>query len=249
MSSSSVASLENRPRVGAILLACFIGFLAGQILAVLLLEIGTLVTNYSGGLNALEKAANPPWWSNAFGLLGLWVGFAAAIIYARREGHLRALPNQWRPRPSDLIYVVLGVLCQFGVDLLYAPFHVKSLNRPVNHLFYSAHGPTFALLATMTAFGAPFFEEWFFRGVIFRSVTEGATDLSSRTSLALGVFVSAVLFGLAHGELVQFAGLALLGIVLALLVHRTKRLVPSFLTHASFNSTALVALMLHRAGH
>lgn len=230
-------------------MACFIGFLSGQILALLLLEIGVLVTNYHGGLNALEKALNPPWWSNALGLLGLWVGFAAAILYAHREGHLRALPAQWRPRMSDLMYVVLGVLCQFGIDILYAPFHFKSLNKPVNHLFYSAHGLGFVLLAFMTALGAPFFEEWFFRGVIFRSITEGSSSLSPRKALWLGVIASAVLFGLAHGELVQFAGLALLGVVLALLVHRTKRLVPSFLTHASFNSTALVALIVHRAGH
>jgi hypothetical protein len=229
--------------------ACFIGFLAGQILALLLEQIGVLVTSYAGGLSALEKAANPPWWSNAFGLLGLWVGFAAAIIYAHREGHLRALPDQWRPQLSDLSFVVLGVLCQFGVDVLYAPFHIKSLNRPVNHLFYAAHGSGFVLIALMTALGAPFFEEWFFRGVIFRSIYEGASDLSKRSALTLAVLASAVLFGLAHGELVQFAGLALLGVVLALLVYRTKRLVPSFLTHASFNSTALVALIAHRAGH
>jgi membrane protease YdiL (CAAX protease family) len=61
--------------------------------------------------------------------------------------------------------------------------------------------------------------------------------------------VSAVLFGLAHGEPVQFVGLALLGVVLALLVYRTKRLVPSFVTHASFNAAALAVVIAQRAGH
>jgi hypothetical protein len=211
--------------------------------------VGTAVTNYPGGLSALQRAADPPWWSNAVGLLGLWVGFAAAILYAHREGHLASLPRQWRPRVGDLFYVVLGLACQLAVDLLYAPFHFKSLNHPVNHLFHSAHGPEFVLIALMTALGAPFFEEWFFRGVIYRSIAEGTPTLSTRASVALGVGVSAVLFGLAHGELIQFAGLALLGVVLALLVYRTKRLVPSFITHASFNATALAAVIAHRAGH
>jgi membrane protease YdiL (CAAX protease family) len=73
--------------------------------------------------------------------------------------------------------------------------------------------------------------------------------MSSRRAVAFGVVVSACLFGLAHGEAVQFVGLALFGVVLAVLVQRTKRLVPSFVTHVSFNAVALVALMAQRAGH
>ena len=73
--------------------------------------------------------------------------------------------------------------------------------------------------------------------------------MSTRRAVTLGVLISAVLFGLAHGEPVQFAGLALFGVVLAVLVQRTRRLVPSFVTHASFNAVALVALMAQRAGH
>jgi membrane protease YdiL (CAAX protease family) len=73
--------------------------------------------------------------------------------------------------------------------------------------------------------------------------------MSRRTAIALGVLVSAVLFALAHGEPLQFAGLAALGVVLALLVQRTKRLVPSFVTHASFNATALAFVIHQRVGH
>jgi membrane protease YdiL (CAAX protease family) len=66
---------------------------------------------------------------------------------------------------------------------------------------------------------------------------------------ALAVVLSACLFALAHGEPVQFAGLALLGVVLGIVVKRTQRLVPSMLTHASFNAVALVSLIAQRAGH
>jgi hypothetical protein len=229
--------------------ASFIGFLVGQILALAFNVVGAFVTHYSGGLSALGRASTPPWWSNALGLVGLWLGFAAAIYYAYHEGHLRALPDQWRPRLGDLAYVVLGVACQLAVDLLYAPFHLKSLDRPVHHLFNAAHGPSFVLIALMTTLLAPFFEEWLFRGVLFRAIAEGATGMSNRGAVTLGVLLSAVLFALAHGEPVQFAGLALFGVVLAVLVQRTKRLVPSFVTHVSFNAVALVALIAQRAGH
>ena len=47
----------------------------------------------------------------------------------------------------------------------------------------------------------------------------------------------------------QFAGLAFLGIVLAVLVLRTRRLVPSVVTHMSFNGVAIAVLIAQRAGH
>ena len=50
-------------------------------------------------------------------------------------------------------------------------------------------------------------------------------------------------------EPLQFAGLFLLGIVLATLVWRTKRLVPSIVTHMSFNGVAIAALVSQRSGH
>ncbi len=232
-----------------ILVASFIGFLAGQILGFAFESIGVALTHYRGGFNALERAANPPAWANAISLLGLWIGFAAAIYFAHREGHLRALPDQWRPRPSDALYILLGVACQYAIELAYYPFHLKSFNKPENHLFKAAHGPGFVLIALMTTLLAPFFEEWLFRGVLFRTLAEGLTSVSRRTAVVTGVVTSAVLFGLAHGEPLQFAGLAALGAVLAVLVYRTKRLVPSYVTHASFNATAVVALIHQRAGH
>ncbi|MGA7834299.1 MAG: CPBP family intramembrane glutamic endopeptidase [Acidimicrobiales bacterium] len=249
MSSPFLAERADRPRVAAILIASFIGFLVGQILAALFESVGASLAHYPGGFSALTKTANPPAWANAVALVGLWIGFGAAIFFAHREGHLRALPDQWRPRPSDALYIFLGVACQFAVDLAYEPFHFKSLSKPENHLFKAAHGPGFVVIALMTTLLAPFFEEWLFRGVIFRSLAEGLTGLSQRAAVVIGVIVSAVLFGLAHGEALQFVGLAALGVVLALVVYRTRRLVPSYVTHASFNATAVVALLYQRAGH
>ena len=47
----------------------------------------------------------------------------------------------------------------------------------------------------------------------------------------------------------EFAGLFALGIVLAIVAYRTKRLVPSYLTHAAFNATAFVMVIHLRSGH
>jgi hypothetical protein len=228
---------------------CLVGFLLGEIVATVLIELGAQLAHFPGGLSALSKLTEPPWWSNVLGLVGLWIGFAAAIYFSRTQGGLDDLEHQWTLRPTDVLFAVLGVGCQFVVDILYAPFHFQHLEKPVNHLFASSHGATFALLALMTTVGAPFFEEWFFRGVLFRALDAGLTRTMARGGTVAAVVLSACLFALAHGEPLQFAGLALLGVVLAVVVKRTQRLAPSIITHVSFNAVAMVSLIAQRSGH
>ena len=249
MSSLIDAERTERPRALPILIACVLGFLAGQVVATGLDLVAVRVTHYPGGMAELARSVSPPWWSNVLGLGGLWVGFAVAIFYAYSHGNLRSLPHQWRPRYGDFGYVFLGLGCQLSVDLLYRPFHFKGLDQPVHHLFNGARGLTFVVLVAMTIFVAPLMEEWFFRGVLYRAIAEGGRHPNSRRTVALGVVVSAVLFALAHGEPLQFVGLALLGVVLAVLVARTGRLIPSIVTHISFNGAAIIALIAQRAGH
>ncbi len=233
----------------AIVVAAFVGFLAGQILGALFELFGAAVAHYPGGLNALGNAVSPPWWANALGLLGLWIGFGGAIAYAYAYGNLRSLPGQWQVRATDVVYVALGVACQYVAAAIYLPFHVHHLNRPVNHLFGSVVGASFVLLIIMTTFFAPIMEEWLFRGVLFRALSEGGRKSGSRVGVVLAVVLSAALFALAHGEPLQFAALFFLGVVLATLVWRTKRLVPSIVTHMSFNGVAVAALIYQRSGH
>jgi hypothetical protein len=245
----SEANPKNRPKVVAIVLGCLAGFVLGEIVASILIGAGAQATHYPGGLSALTKATSPPWWSNVFGLVGLWIGFGAAIVFARTKGDLPDLAHQWSFRAKDVYFVALGVGAQLLVDLVYLPFHAKELNKPVTHLFGGATGAAFVLIAVMTAVGAPIFEEWFFRGVLFRALDAGFSDVMKRGGTVVAAVLSACLFGLAHGEPLQFAGLALLGIILAVVVKRTGRLVPCILTHASFNAVALVSLIYQRAGH
>jgi membrane protease YdiL (CAAX protease family) len=249
VSSPLAKESTDRIRVGPILIGCLLGFLLGEIVASALLALSAHVAHYPGGFNALAKSNSPPWWSNVFSLLGLWCGFGSAIVFAVTQGNLKALPEQWRIRPSDAMYVVLGVGCQFGVDLLYYPFHFKHFNGPVKHLFGGAHGASFVLLVIMTTFLAPFIEEWLFRGVLYRTLDDGLRRTMPRGGAAAAVVLSACAFGLAHGELLQFVGLALFGVVLALVLRRSQRLVPSIITHMSFNAVAMVGLIAQRSGH
>ncbi len=223
------------------------GFVVGEVLASVIVVIVAGAIHYPGGVSALARASEPPWWYVAASLVGLWGGFAGAVYAARERAGLRPLPSQWRVRASDAKYLVLGVVLQLAVDLAYQPWHLRHFNQPVTHLFGAAHGAYAILIGLMTMVGAPFMEELFFRGLIFRAL-RGALRAGERGwALWLAILASAVVFARAHGELAQFAGLAAVGVVLALLVVRTGRLTPSFLTHASFNAVALVALISQRS--
>jgi membrane protease YdiL (CAAX protease family) len=235
--------------VAPILVGCVVGFLAGEIFASVLILVAAVLSHFPGGYAAISTATVPPWWSVALGLVGLWAGFASAVYLATVHGHLKPLRNQWRPRLGDLWCVPFGVGCQFVIDLLYAPFHFKKMNAPVNHIFGAAHGAAFALLVVLTVFVAPVFEEWFFRGVLYRTLDEGCKGFAPALRTSCAVALSAILFALAHGEALQFVGLALFGVVLALVLRRTQRLVPSVITHMSFNAVAAVVLINQRLGH
>lgn len=225
------------------------GFLLGQVVASSLDALVVSSTHFPGGMTALANLNDPPWWSNVLGLGGLWVGFAVAIYLATHRGALAPLPGAWRVQRRDVVYVALGVGAQVVVGLAYAPWHFKNMNKPVSHLFGAAHGGAFALLAVMTVVGAPVVEEWLFRGVIYRALDAGLSARAGRRGAAAAVGLSALIFALAHAEWLQLPGLFFLGVVLALVVRRTRRLVPAVLTHAGFNALTMASLIAQRLYH
>jgi membrane protease YdiL (CAAX protease family) len=95
-------------------------------------------------------------------------------------------------------------------------------------------------------------EELFFRGLIFKALARLFTPLGPGVTKARGVGVvlaviaDGLLFGLAHGEWVQLAGLALFGSVLAAVSYRTGRLGMNMLAHASFNLVAVITILNQR---
>ena len=186
-------------------------------------------------------------------LAGLWVGLVgAALVASGRHGSsrlsLRGLDRDFGLRIAgwrDLVGgAAVGLACQYVlIPLVYLPFEGidpslrRQLGRPAHTDTAAAHGlgPVLALVVVLVV-GAPLVEELFFRGLVLRS-------LLARTPAPVAIVVSAVLFGLAHFEAVQFAGLALFGAVLGALAWRTGRLAPSMAAHAAFNAAAVAAVV------
>jgi membrane protease YdiL (CAAX protease family) len=159
-----------------------------------------------------------------------------------------------RFRWVDLWGVAIGVAAQFVIALLYAPFqrHIRDFNGPSQKLTGGAHGGGFVIVALATVLLAPFLEELFFRGLLFKALARlftppgpGATRARG-LGVAAAVVVDGLLFGLAHGEWVQLAGLALFGAVLAIVSYRTGRLGMNMVAHASFNLVAIITILGQR---
>ncbi len=83
---------------------------------------------------------------------------------------------------------------------------------------------------------APLAEEVVFRGAILRTLL----DMMSKKNHWVAIMLSAVFFGVAHGNMAQFVNALLMGLLLGWMYYRTKSLVPGILMHWVNNTMAYV---------
>jgi membrane protease YdiL (CAAX protease family) len=90
---------------------------------------------------------------------------------------------------------------------------------------------------------APLVEELFFRGLCLRAIEK-------RFGTTVAVVGSTILFTIPHftnpslaGTVVLFSVIGMVGLFLALLVVRTKRLGPAILAHAAFNAVGVIGVL------
>lgn len=235
-----------------------LGFLIGQIVGTVFVAIAAAAAGESGDLTRFATMAAPPEWYVGTSLVGLWVGFfLGPWIATQVKGTGRFLADLGvRFRPIDLVGLPMGIGAQLVLDALYAPFisHMKDFTAPTTKLVGASHGWGYLVIAILTVCGAPFFEEVLFRGLGFKALARLFTPAQPGPSrrraagLCAAVAVDGVLFGLAHWELYQFAGLALFGMLLAVISYKTRRLGMNMVTHASFNLVAVLALLSSSGG-
>jgi hypothetical protein len=240
-------------------LYALIGFVVGQLAGSVFGAVaGDLAGKNTAQMAAITSASVPPEWYVVSTLVGLWIGFFGAPWLASRTRGTRHL---WadlgvRFRWIDLWGLAIGIGGQIVIALVYAPFQhdIHDFNGPSQKLTGGAHGAGFLVVALATVILAPFMEELFFRGLLFKSLArlftpDGVGSPRARgAGIVLAVIVDGLLFGLAHGEWVQLAGLALFGVALAAISYRTGRLGMNMVSHASFNLVAILAILQQRGG-
>jgi uncharacterized protein len=231
----------------------FAGFLVGYVASAILLSVFAAASGNLKNLSHLDSLAVPPWWVTIAGLVGLWIGFVGAIVLASRlRGSGKPISDMglrftWWDAPFG---IVVGVAAQFLVLLLYLPFeHVipslsHDLSEPANRLTGGFHGTDLAVIAVLTIVVVPFVEEMFFRGLLLQSLVRICRGAGRVLGPALAILATGILFGLAHAEPIELAGLALFGVALCLIAYKTGRLGACIFAHAAFNCVAIISISL-----
>lgn len=114
-------------------------------------------------------------------------------------------------------------LLQSALDLMENAFKV---NGPIDGL----------ILILAVVVGAPVVEELLFRGVLYE-------EIRKETSIKMTIFLTALLFGLYHFNIVQTPNTFFMGLVLAYVYHKERSIKAPIIVHAVNNSMVMVPIL------
>lgn len=186
------------------------------------------------------------------GLMIQLVAYLALIPYL-----LWAMTRVWQvslrdlgfrtPRGRDIGIALLGALGMIFIvqglaQIIQSLLHTQHEQQAVQLLKAVRSPGVLAFFAVFAVFIAPFVEELTFRVFIFG----GAARVTPVWAAAL---ISGVLFGAAHADPIAFVPLAIGGMLLCAVYYRTRNAWMSMISHAIFNGTTILALLVaQRAG-
>lgn len=175
----------------------------------------------------------------------LWIGLAGApLLLTTTRGRGVVEDCRAQIRASDIpLGLTIGFFSQvILVPALYYPifkiFGEQDVSEAARALTERAKSPfDVAVLAIMVVFGAPLFEELFFRGFVQHNLRRWIGFFPA------WIFAS-LLFALVHFQVVQFPALMMFGMVAGAVFHYFGRLGPAIFTHMGFNAVTVIALLL-----
>ena len=132
----------------------------------------------------------------------------------------------------------LGIITNIITILVSQLFKDVDMNESFNTVNDFA-APNFIcglILFFQMAILAPIVEEFWFRGIVLESMRPYGNGVA--------IFISGILFGLAHGNFQQFFYATVIGICLGYVAVNTKSIIPTTVLHAMVNSVAAALLLL-----
>ncbi len=167
-------------------------------------------------------------------------------VWRRRAGlsardGLRALGFRKTPLLPAIGWVALGIVVVFAASAAYeAAIQAFHLNLQTNATTLQQEAQSAPVTVLCTLLGAvliaPFCEETFFRGFMFAGFLRGMPMVAA-------ALLSALLFGIAHGDIGSFAPLFVIGLVLAFVRWRTGSIWPGMVLHGFNNAIAAVVVL------
>lgn len=177
------------------------------------------------------------------------IGGAIAVIYLAYR--LRAAGFSWKTvgltskNPLlDVGWGILGYAAALPMLLIASLLsqviarYIPTPSNPIIPIFLQSNTLFERLiLLALTIVVAPFFEELFFRGVLFHS-------FQAKWGVRLGLVISAVVFAAVHPLPLGFLPIFVLGYVLATLLYRRGSLLPCMVMHGLNNCIAFLVLSI-----
>ena len=162
---------------------------------------------------------------------------AGALFVALQSGRISASKFGLNGfKFSAVGWAVLAFIAYIAIAAAYAVI----VEPPKDELpkSFGVDDSTFLAVATgvLVVGIAPFVEEFFFRGFLYKAMTNGI-------GVWPGALASGALFGLIHLKPIYFAPLMALGVILALLYQRTGSIWPCIGVHAANNAIAFAVMV------
>ena len=102
---------------------------------------------------------------------------------------------------------------------------------------FTAKGPIDGIIILLVvAIGAPLVEELLFRGVLFE-------ELNRECSVKATIFLTALIFGCYHFNIIQSPNTFFMGLVLAYVYYKTRSIKASIIVHATNNILAMIPFL------
>jgi membrane protease YdiL (CAAX protease family) len=164
-----------------------------------------------------------------------WQTLAAWFFSLRVAGNKLALWGFTTPNKAFFWTIPVGLLAFYVFSIVYDLALTPKKQALAGEFPHTAAGVV--MFVILAVFVAPFFEEIFFRGFLFRG-------FSASWGWIGGACASAAFFGLAHLQFDIFVPLFVLGLVLAWVYKRTGSLWTCIAFHALFNAIYVLAWAL-----
>ena len=136
-------------------------------------------------------------------------------------------------------YIITGISLQCVAGLAYTALEsIFSVSDQLAEADFSYFQSGKSIIATMlyTCILAPVTEELLYRGFLMKTL--------SRVGCRFAIIVSALMFGMAHGNISQMMLGVLVGLFLGKIDMRHKSLLPSILVHMGINTTSRILNLL-----
>jgi len=165
--------------------------------------------------------------NTGFALIGLkWAKIKPSSMIKTRDYHFADAVQHCFA--GIFIWYSAAIISQ-GIENIFSKY---GFTTEVMDMDYGETGIGFAVMLLYSCIIAPVTEEIFFRGALMK--------IFSKSNQRFGIFMSAMFFGLAHGNLPQFMLAFLIGIFFGHIDMKHNSIIPSIVVHILINSLASV---------